>query len=212
MRPPDDPAGPPARDGMHVRCAGMSRARATSVLKALSKLALVALGGVGCGGRPGAAGCCDALSAAATVDCGGSSCRAIVVSGHAPAATPGTFRGFADPSIARDPSAPGRVWLAYSWPHLVSGRAPNGSSVMMAAVSTHLARSDDGGSTFAHAGELWPAIPTTDPEGGGQHGIVSSETASLVAMASGGTVTWYGAHLRYFLEPRTGYFPKYATS
>jgi len=82
----------------------------------------------------------------------------------------------------------------------------------MAAVSTHLARSDDGGVTFSYASELWRAIPTADPEGSGANGISSSETASLAAIASGGSVAWYGAHLRYFLEPETGYHPKFATS
>jgi hypothetical protein len=82
----------------------------------------------------------------------------------------------------------------------------------MAAVSTHLALSGDGGATFSYVGELWPSIPTADPEGSGGFGISSSETASLAAIASGGVVTWYGAHLRYFLEPQTGYHPRYGTS
>lgn len=82
----------------------------------------------------------------------------------------------------------------------------------MAAVSTHLARSDDNGSGFAYVSELWPTIPMADPEGTGQRGLLNSETASLVPMDVDGTVTWYGAHLRYFQRPLTGYHPRYATS
>jgi hypothetical protein len=114
--------------------------------------------------------------------------------------------------IAHDPAVPGRLWLAYSWPHVLPGRAPDGTTALMAAVSTHLARSDDGGASFAYVGEPWPAVRRPDPEGSGEVGVISSETPSLVAVDSGGVVTWYGAHLRYFLRPETGYHPKYATS
>ncbi len=177
-------------------------------------LSLIALAVAGCGkGDPSSnPPCVDATVAGPAIDCGGARCPVIAVAGDAPAGSPGTFRGYADPTIAHDPAAAPRVWLAYSWPHLVPGRAPTGSPVLMAAVSTHLAHSADGGTTFSYVGDLWPAIPTTDPEGSAARGISSSETASLAAITSGGTVTWYGAHLRYFLEPQTGYHPKYATS
>jgi hypothetical protein len=134
------------------------------------------------------------------------------VSGDAPDNNFGSFRGYADPAVAHDPAAAGRVWLAYSWPHVLLGRAPDGTSVLMAAVSTHLARSDDDGASFAFVGEHWPAVRQADPEGSGENGVISSETPSLVAMDSGGEVTWYGAHLRYFQRPETGYHPVYATS
>ena len=178
----------------------------------LGPLSLIALAAAGCGQGSTQTPCADPAVPVTAVDCSGARCPAIAVAGDAPAANPGAFRGYADPSIAHDPAAPQRVWLAYSWPHLVPGRAPNGSAVLMAAVSTHLARSDDGGRAFSYVGEPWPAVPTADPEGSGENGIISSETASLVPIASGGTVTWYGAHLRYFLEPQTGYHPRYGTS
>lgn len=181
-------------------------------MSALASLSVLALLAAGCGSGGTTGSTCADPAAAPVVDCGGVRCPAIAVAGDAPAASPGTFRGYADPTIVHDPAAAQGVWLAYSWPHLVPGRAPAGNAVLMAAVSTHLARSDDGGTTFAFVGELWPAIPTADPEGSGANGISSSETASLAAIASGGSVTWYGAHLRYFLEPETGYHPKYATS
>lgn len=182
-------------------------------VRARGSLCVLALLAAGCGnGGSTSSTCVDPAAATPAVDCGGGRCSAIAIAGDAPAGNPGTFRGYADPAIAHDPVATQRVWLAYSWPHIVPGRAPDGSGVLMAAVSTHLARSDDGGATFSYVSELWPAIPTADPEGGGANGISSSETASLTAIASGGGVTWYGAHLRYFLEPETGYHPKYATS
>jgi hypothetical protein len=175
-------------------------------------LALVAVASSGCGQGVTDSACVDGTAVPQVTDCGGDACAAIAIAGDAPAANPGTFRGYADPTIAHDPADPQRVWLAYSWPHVVAGRGPEGDVVLMAAVGTHLARSGDGGRTFGHVSEPWPAFRTVDPEGTGQSGISSSETPSLAAMPSGGSVTWYGAHLRYFLEPRTGYHPRYATS
>jgi hypothetical protein len=139
-------------------------------------------------------------------------CTAIAIAGDPPASNPGTFRGYADPNIAHDPAVADRLWLAYSWPHVVSGHAPGGAAVQMGAVETHLARSDDGGVGFSYIGTLWPDFAAPDPEGSGETGIISSETASLATIESGGNVTWYGAHLRYFLEPQNGYHPKYGTS
>ena len=147
------------------------------------------------------------------VDCSTTgTCAAIAIAGDAPAGNPGTFKGFADPAVAADPDVPGRVWLAYSWPHVVAGQDPGGNTVQMAAVQNRLARSDDGGATFAYQQVLWPDVALADPEGSGENGRISSETASLAAITVGGTTTWYGAHLRYFLRPITGYNPKYGTS
>jgi len=166
---------------------------------------------LGCGSN-GTGSPCGTACDPPVVDCSGNACASITIAGDGPATTPGRFKGFADPSLAADPTVANRIWFAYSWPHIVGGVAPNSSPVQMAAVSTHLARSDDGGATFTFVSELWPTIPTVDPEGTGQQGLLSSETASLTAIDDGGTVTWYGAHLRYFLEPETGYHPRYATS
>ncbi len=182
-------------------------------MRTFGSIAVLALAAAGCGGGGGSGACVDTTVSAPVADCSGSGCPAIAVAGDAPASNPGSFRGYADPTIARDPLMEQSLWLAYSWPHIVVGQAPDGiTAVLMAAVSTRLARSDDGGATFTFVRELWPAIPTADPEGSGENGINSSETASLAAIASGGTVTWFGAHLRYFLRPQTGYNPKYATS
>lgn len=157
--------------------------------------------------------CGSTLAKAPETDCTHrSKCAAIPISGDAPATNPGSFRGFADPSIVHDPANARRLWLAYSWPHVVAGKAPDGRAVQMAVVQTRLARSEDGGVSFAYVGKLWPDEMGADPEGSGESGVDSSETASLVSMKRDGRVTWYGAHLRYFLRPQTGYHPKYATS
>ncbi len=156
---------------------------------------------------------CGAPPAVAEANCSTTgSCDAIQIAGDAPDVNPGTFKGFADPSLASDPDVAGRVWLAYTWPHVVAGQACNGSAVQMAAAENRLARSDDGGMTFTHVGTLWPDVAMPDPEGSCEIGRISSETASLASIASAGQSTWYGAHLRYFLRPQTGYNPKYATS
>lgn len=155
-----------------------------------------------------------ALAQVPEADCARrSGCAVIPIRGDAPATNPGSFRGFADPSMVHDPADTKRVWLAYSWPHVVAGKAPDGRAVQMAAVQTRLARSDDGGVSFTYVGTLWPDYEVADPEGSDENGINSSETASLVSMKhDDGGVIWYGAHLRYFLRPQTGYHPKYATS
>ncbi len=139
-------------------------------------------------------------------------CPQIMILDDPPSTGPGTFHGYADSIIAHDLDVLDRLWLAYSWLDITTGTDPSGKPVLMAVVSSHLARSDDGGTTFNFVGELYPATPLVDPEGSGENGILSSETVSLAAMRSGGDVTWYGAHLRYFLRPKRGYNPNYATS
>jgi hypothetical protein len=160
------------------------------------------------------AACCpDGRVPAVSGECtAAGSCPAIGVSGDAPATTPGSFKGFADPALQADPNVPGRLWLAYSWPFIATGQTPTGEPVSMAAVASHLARSEDHGASFSFVGELYSAPVVLDPEGSGETGIASSETVSLAVLGSGGATTWYGAHLRYFLRPTTGYDPKYATS
>ncbi len=124
----------------------------------------------------------------------------------------GAFHGFADPALARDPDVPGRVWLMYSRPHAEVGTAPDGSTVLIGAVSSQLARSDNSGTTFTYIASIWPDVAMNDPEGSGQRGIINSETPALATINWGGTTIWYGAHLRYFQQPKTGYYPKYGTS
>lgn len=128
------------------------------------------------------------------------------------ATTPGWFHGYSDPMILHDPDVADRLWLVYSWLSIATGQDPDGNAVSMAAVSSHLARSDDRGTTFGFVGELYAETPIVDPEGSGEQGLLGSETVSLAAISSGTSTTWYGAHLRYFLRPLEGYNPKYGTS
>jgi hypothetical protein len=169
--------------------------------------------GLGSCGSDDGGGSCAAQPASDEANCSATgTCPALAISGEAPASNPGTFKGYADPSLAADPGFPGRVWLAYSWPHVVPGQNPQGDNVQMAAVQNRLARSNNGGQTFSFVQVLWPDVAAADPEGSGENGRLSSETASLVTMTVAGATTWYGAHLRYFLRPMTGYNPKYGTS
>jgi hypothetical protein len=157
-------------------------------------------------------GLCVQLPAPAATDCATGACPAITIAGEAPAGNLGTFKGFADPAVVADPAVAGRVWLGYSWPYVVPGTDPGGATVLLAAVQNRLARSDDGGATFQYVQILWPDMALADPEGSGEVGRISSETASLAHITNAGVTTWYGAHLRYFLRPITGYNPKYGTS
>ena len=148
-----------------------------------------------------------------TVDCDLSGeCPQLWIPNDPPSVGPGTFHGYADSSLLHDPEVEDRLWLAYSWLDIITGSDVNGDPVDLAVVSSHLARSDDGGQTFSFVEELYPAIPLSDPEGSGEDGILSSETVSLATMDIGGNRVWYGAHLRYFLRPITGYNPNYNTS
>lgn len=173
--------------------------------------ALVLLTLSACGGDDG--GGCNVPAPPAAVDCSSTGvCPALAIAGDAPATTPGAFKGFADPNLMADPTVAGRVWLSYSWPYVANGQDPNGDPVLLAAVHNRLARSDDGGATFTYQQVLWPDVELADPEGSGEVGRISSETASLASITNAGVTTWYGTHLRYFLRPITGYNPKYATS
>ncbi len=170
-----------------------------------------AAGQVASTSQPGAC-CADGTVPRVSAACAAPGCTAIAVSGDAPATTLGNFKGFADPSLRRDPAAAGRLWLAYSWPSVTTAQTPTGQTVNVGVVRSHLARSDDGGATFSFVGVLYDAPPVVDPEGSGEAGFAPSETVSLAALAGAGGTTWYAAHLRYFLETIAGYNPKYATS
>jgi len=129
------------------------------------------------------------------------------------ATTPGGFRGYSDPHLVADPDDADRIWLSYSWLETGPLTDPTGREVAAAIVINHLARSDDGGATFERVATLWDSIGSADPEGSGEEGLIDSETASLAWIRDpAGEVTWYGAHIRYFLRPAFGYQPNYGTS
>jgi hypothetical protein len=115
-----------------------------------------------------------------------------------------------DPAIRADPLLPHRIWLAYSVSAI--GTLPNpdgGQKVLVYGIGTHLARSDDDGKSWTFVAALWPVATSPYPVDGGRVGFINSETPSLFAVSDGGSTTWYGARLRYFQEPITGYNPDY---
>lgn len=163
------------------------------------------------GGESDAGGC--APSEPRRVDCGAGECPPLDVVGDPFATTPGTFRGYSDPHLVWDPDAPSRLWLSYSWLTVGPLVDPSGNEVWVAIVTNHLARSDDGGRSFAFVQELWGSTATLDPEGSGEAGLIDSEVASLAWIRDpSGEVRWFGAHLNYFLRPVAGYHPDFSTS
>jgi hypothetical protein len=46
----------------------------------------------------------------------------------------------------------------YSRPHAERGTAPDGSAVLIGAVSSQLALSDNGGTTFTYIASIWPDV------------------------------------------------------
>jgi hypothetical protein len=152
---------------------------------------------------------------APTVDCSRSSedCPLITIAGDSASAVK-SFTGFADPGMVADPAdaAKRRLYMAYS---RLDGRVATTASGGKAGVpvtATHLARSDDGGSTWRYMATLWDSKLTADPEGKGPSSYFGSETPTLAAHRKGLFTTWYSVRLSYFLEPVTAYQPRYATS
>ncbi len=113
---------------------------------------------------PSPAGVAD--SRPTRLDCTPAAFPALVIRGddisRYPNGQPAAFRGFADPCVRRDP-VNGRLWLAYSWPHMeyLGGNGWN----FAVGVETHLASSTDGGKTWRRVQVLWPRTPArfTDP-------------------------------------------------
>src|SRR3990172_3547499 len=77
---------------------------------------------------------------------------------------PAPYRGYGDPSLERDPDT-GDIWLSYSWLDvLVSNPGP--PPVVDFGVRTHLAKSPDGGQTFAFVRAINATSPITHPDSG----------------------------------------------
>jgi hypothetical protein len=129
-----------------------------------------------------------------TVDCTAAGpCREIAIAGDAAATIagrPSPARGFADPSIRRDPALP-VIWMAYSWPHteLLAGAT-------VTTVDSHLARSDDSGVTWRFIRPLWRAERASDETGAA--GLLNSETVTLAPDPTAPTGEWYSARFQYF--------------
>lgn len=147
------------------------------------------------------------------ITCGPGECDLLEIDGDPYAATPGTFKGYSDPHLIADPEVGDRIWLTYSWLETQLLTDPDDQLVWVAVVVNNLARSDDGGETFQFVTRLWDSIPTPDPEGEDGDGLIDSEVGSLAWIEDpAGTITWYGAHIRYFLPPVAGYHPEFSTS
>lgn len=138
-----------------------------------------------------------------TIDCtGDGSCEELVVEGDAPASlpsgAPSPLRGYADPSIRRDPDS-GVLWMAYSWPSI----RIESSGERTTHVESHLAKSEDDGSTWQMAGPMWTARPVTDP-GSGEAGWIDHEVPDLLPVTIDGETRWIAARLDLFVPSGKG--------
>lgn len=148
----------------------------------------------------------------AEIDCSPPSrqCPLITIADDAVSSTR-SFTGFADPGILADPNSAGRLWLVYSYLEGKPARGADGRPVGVPHVSTHLARSDDGGANWRFERTLWDSALVEDPEGLGPPSYFGSETPSLAVVREGERTTWFSVRLSYFQEPVTAYQPRYAT-
>lgn len=137
----------------------------------------------------------------ATFDCLPEACPEIVIAGDPaftlPDGSESPFHGFADPTVRRDPLSE-RLWMAYSWPHLHF----EGGGRWAVGVESHLAHSDDGGSTWVFDAILWPSAPAIAPDG--TAGYEDHEVPNLLPVASENGVRWFGVRLDYFVDTAGG--------
>lgn len=142
-------------------------------------------------------------------DCTAANCPRLVINGDPestlPNGQPAPFRGYADPSIRKDPDS-NRLWLAYSWPHVT---VDNGQR--MQGVESHLAYSDNEGKTWQFDKVLWPETPTTNKGGNNEPGLMAHEVPNLLPVKTSNGTVWYGVREDYFL-PTGGYKSRPATS
>ncbi len=125
-------------------------------------------------------------------------CPELKIAGDPPFELPGfglsPFRGYADPSLRRDPRT-GVLWLSYSWVSLfASPTLIPGKPALDVGVSIHLARSDDGGRSFRHVTNIWESATETYK---GASGYSGNEVSTISPTPSG----WAALELRYF-NPR----------
>ena len=143
--------------------------------------------------------------AAVTFDCTAAACPELTVLGDSLATLPNgslsSFRGFADPTMRKDPTS-NTLWMAYSWPHL---NVVAGSKKPIAGVETHLAYSNDNGVTWKYQGQLWPSNAMIDLGNNTGAGFMEHEVPNLLPVDRNGTVTWYGVRLDYFVPNNGGY-------
>lgn len=116
-----------------------------------------------------------------------------------PDGTESPFRGYADPTIRRDP-ATGMLWMAYSAPNLYAIN----SNRPVPGVEIHLASSKDSGKTWEYQDVLWGVLPMNNPTND-EAGYLNHEVANLLPVQTDAGILWYGIRLDYFL-PEKGAF------
>lgn len=122
-------------------------------------------------------------------------CPNVPIAGDPP--SPGTFHGYADPSIRKDPNA-GTMYMAYSWPRLLADTTMN--------VELHLAHSTNLGTSWTADGPLFSSTSVTNP-GGAPYAASnwsSDEVIDLLPIDLGTTTMWIQAHMSY-LVPAGGH-------
>lgn len=122
-------------------------------------------------------------------------CPELLVAGDpfsAQTVAPVELTGYGDPSIEHDPET-GTLWLAYSWLEVLVEDETQ-PDVFDLGVSTHIARSDDGGDTFTFVQEVnlpeVEAHPDTAEMGWSVHEVSS--------IAREGTDDWQLLWFKYF--------------
>jgi len=123
------------------------------------------------------------------------SCPEVLIVGDPPAGptvAPFEFSGYGDPSLEYDPDTD-TLWLAYSWLEMLveDETVPD---VYDLGVSTHLARSDDGGATWVFEREINVAAAESNPDTL-EEGWSIHEVSSVVR---GGPLGWEILWFKYF--------------
>lgn len=143
-----------------------------------------------------------ALADSPSIDCTERNphCPQLAIAGDAPQLS--KFRGFADPSMRRDPNT-GTLWLSYSWPHTLPTQRralfPKFSKPDV-AVDIHLARSNDDGGHWTYAGPLWQTSQVINPASK-EENFLSHEISNMLPRNQNGKTTWYGIRFDYLVKP-----------
>jgi len=123
-------------------------------------------------------------------------CNMLPISSFDPYSTAGSFAGYADATIRKDPQT-GTLWMAYSWPHTAAG----GSQV----VDTHVAYSTDNGKTWSNSGlpnsgVLYPSQVVSNPTTGATNDHTCHEVMNIYPQVVNGVTYWYGIHQSYLVQ------------
>ena len=119
------------------------------------------------------------------------SCPELMVVGD-PFADLDAFRGYGDPSLEFDPVT-GTLWMAYSWLNIqISDQGP--PVVFDLGVRTHLARSDDNGSTFTFV----RAVNAMEREGHPDTSVMGWSTHEVPTLVKEPSGMWQILWFKYF--------------